>query len=128
MFFSWCLQPMHIHYTGWRQENNYVPMNFDGRHHSSGASDPSLSFDSAHYLQHHTHNTSTSSGPSSLLMRDPLFAPAPSSNNMMTHYEIHVDSSAADSRPRSVPLSLHLEKKKTSLKVMKYQCPLNCCY
>ena len=100
---------MHIHYTGWRQENNYVPMNFDGRvqqqqqyqqhqhqqHQSqqpfgltgnnstaTSLGDHSLSFDSQH------------TAPVSL--RDP-FAPAihPNSNHM-TQYEIQVDSERAD--------------------------------
>lgn len=99
---------MHIHYTGWRQENNYVPMNFDGRvqqqqqqpsqqqhlhqHQqpfalSTNMGDHSLSFDSQH------------NGPASL--RDP-FAPVvhPGSAHM-TQYEIQVDGERAD-RPRFV--------------------------
>lgn len=111
---------MHIHYTGWRQESNYVPMNFDGRHHSSdGGGNASLSFDSSSH-QHHL-----SSGPSSLvMMRDPLFAPTPiistNSTNMMTHYEIHVDNSA--DRPRSVI------KKRASHESDERVVHLNCCY
>ena len=97
---------MHIHYTGWRQENNYVPMNFDGRvqqqqqppppqqqqqhmhqHQPFGltgnnVSDHSLSFDSQH------------TGPASLL-RDP-FAPVAVHPSHMTQYEIQVDSDRAD--------------------------------
>ena len=101
------VQPMHIHYTGWRQENNYVPMNFDGRvqhhpmhHHQQqqqhqqqhignshfGGTDHSLSFDSQH------------TGPSSL--RDP-FTPVMNGNSHLNQYEIQVDSAAAAvDRPR----------------------------
>ncbi|XP_059350728.1 uncharacterized protein LOC130685375 isoform X2 [Daphnia carinata] len=112
--------PMHIHYTGWRQENNYVPMNFDGRvqqqqqqqqpqqqqhmhqhqpqqpfgltgnNGSVSLGDHSLSFDSQH------------TGPASL--RDP-FAPTSHSNSShMTQYEIQVDSERAD-RPSNVTVA-----------------------
>ena len=65
---------MHVHYTGWRQENNYVPMNFDGRLGAgSGAGDGgSLSFDSQNGV------------PGS---RDPF---APASLTSVNHYEIQV--------------------------------------
>nr|CAH0112383.1 unnamed protein product [Daphnia galeata] len=107
--------PMHIHYTGWRQENNYVPMNFDGRvqqqqhqhqqqqqlhqHQSqqpfgvtgnsstaTSLGDHSLSFDSQH------------TGPTS--MRDPFAQTIHPNSNHMTQYEIQVDSERAD-RPIS---------------------------
>lgn len=101
---------MHIHYTGWRQESNYVPMNFDGRysqqpqqqsqhqphqhqHQTFGLNggsvslgDHSLSFDSQH------------TGPSSL--RDP-FAPsavAHPNHQAMTRYEIQVDGGERNDR------------------------------
>lgn len=109
---------MHIHYTGWRQENNYVPMNFDGRavqqqqpqqqhlhqhqpHQQFGLAngsvggmvDHSLSFDSQH------------TGPSSL--RDPFAPVVHPSTTHLTQYEIQVDADRAD-RPRYVHTGVHL--------------------
>lgn len=92
---------MHVHYTGWRHENNYVPMSFDGRvqqpqqassqhphafavppNGNSTSIEHSMSFDSQ--------------GPSSL--RDPFAPHSHSGASHLTHYEIQVDSST--DRPR----------------------------
>lgn len=111
---------MHIHYTGWRQENNYVPMNFDGRVQHQQQQHQHQQQQQQHQQQLHQHqsqqpfgltvgnnnSTATSLGDHSLSfdsqhtgpasLRDP-FAPAihPNSNHM-TQYEIQVDSERAD--------------------------------
>lgn len=112
---------MHIHYTGWRQESNYVPMNFDGRYQSQQQQQQQQTQHQPHHLHQHQqaqqqpfglngsaslgdHSLSFDSqhtgGPSSL--RDP-FAPSSSVHpTHMTQYEIQVDGER--SMPRYVSI------------------------
>ena len=89
------VQPMHIHYTGWRQESNYVPMNFDHLRPIGAPSDQSLSFDSAHSVNAAAQSAQAQAQAQSGLglglgLGDPFAAPA--SLPSINHYEIQVDS------------------------------------
>lgn len=92
---------MHVHYTGWRHENNYVPMSFDGRPSQPGAAQHPHAFavppsGTSSSVEHSMSFDSQHNGPSSL--RDPFAPHNHSAGSHLTHYEIEVDS--ATDRPR----------------------------